>query len=263
LSLKRARPPQHDGWNRIGYKLNMHWSEEGIVLAVRRHGETSAIAEILTRGHGRSLGLIKGGRSRALRPILQAGNSVIATWRARLEDQLGVFTVELASARAAWLMEDPFKLAGLGTVTGLALLLAEREPHPRIYDATLFLLDAMDDDDVWPALLARWELGLLDELGFGLDLRSCAATGSNQALAYVSPRSGRAVSLAAGEPYQDRLLRLPAFLTQTGGHAEASDVADGLRLTGHFLERHLLRPRGMSAPGSRDILVERLSRNGQ
>jgi DNA repair protein RecO (recombination protein O) len=238
----------------------MHWSEEGIVLAVRRHGETGAIAEILTRGHGRSLGLVKGGRSRALRPILQPGNSVIATWRARLEDQLGVFTVELASARAAWLMDDPFKLAGLGTVTGLALLLAEREPHPRIYDATVLLLHAMDDDSVWPALLARWELGLLDELGFGLDLKSCVATGTNQALAYVSPRSGRAVSVEAGEPYQDRLLRLPAFLTPRGGHASVCDVADGLKLTGYFLERHVLGPRGMSTPGSRDILVERLSR---
>ncbi len=240
----------------------MHWSEEGIILAVRRHGETSAIAEVLTRGHGRSLGLVKGGRSRALRPILQPGNSVMATWRARLEDQLGVFTVELASARAARLMEDPFRLAGLGTVTGLALLLAEREPHPRIYDATVLLLDAMDDDAVWPALLVRWELGLLDELGFGLDLGSCAATGSNQALAYVSPRSGRAVSLEAGEPYQGLLLKLPAFLTRAGGFAGVADIADGLRLTGYFLERHVLAPRGMSAPGSRDILLERLSRNG-
>jgi DNA repair protein RecO (recombination protein O) len=240
----------------------MHWSEEGIILAVRRHGETSAIAEVLTRGHGRSLGLVKGGRSRALRPILQPGNSVMATWRARLEDQLGVFTVELASARAARLMEDPFRLAGLGTVTGLALLLAEREPHPRIYDATVLLLDAMDDDAVWPALLVRWELGLLDELGFGLDLGSCAATGSNQALAYVSPRSGRAVSLEAGEPYQGLLLKLPAFLTRAGGFAGVADIADGLRLTGYFLERHVLGPRGMSAPGSRDILLERLSRNG-
>jgi DNA repair protein RecO (recombination protein O) len=241
----------------------MYWSEEGIIMAVRRHGETSAIAEILTRGHGRTLGLVKGGRSRSLRPILQPGNSVMATWRARLEDQLGVFTVELSSARAAWLMDDPFRLAGLGTVTGLGLLLAEREPHPRIYDATVLLLDAMENDDVWPALLARWELGLLDELGFGLDLKSCAATGSNQALAYVSPRSGRAVSLDAGEPYHDRLLRLPAFLTQAGGHATASDVADGLRLTGYFLERHVLGPRGVRAPGSRDILMERLSRSGQ
>jgi DNA repair protein RecO (recombination protein O) len=240
----------------------MHWSEEGIILAVRRHGETSAIAEVLTRGHGRSLGLVKGGRSRALRPVLQPGNSVMATWRARLEDQLGVFTFELASARAALLMDDPFKLAGLATATGLALLLAEREPHPRIYDATVLLLDAMDDDTVWPALLARWELGLLDELGFGLDLKSCAATGSNQALAYVSPRSGRAVSAEAGEPYQGRLLKLPAFLTQAGGSPSAADAADGLRLTGYFLERHVLGPRGLSAPGSRDILVERLSRGG-
>jgi DNA repair protein RecO (recombination protein O) len=239
----------------------MHWSEEGIVLAVRRHGETSAIVELLTRGHGRSLGLIKGGRSRRLRPVLQPGNSVLATWRARLEEQLGLFTVELSSPRAARLMDDPFKLAGLSTVMGLALLLPEREPHPRIYDATVVLLESLENDAVWPALLARWELGLLDELGFGLDLGRCAATGSNEALAYVSPKSGRAVSLAAGEPYQERLLKLPAFLTPAGGSPAAADISDGLRLTGYFLERHILGPRGISAPGARDIVMERLARS--
>jgi DNA repair protein RecO (recombination protein O) len=239
----------------------MHWTEEGIVLTVRRHGETSAIVELLTRGHGRSLGLVKGGRSRRLRPVLQPGNSVLATWRARLEEQLGVFTVELSSPRAARLMDDPFKLAGLSTVMGLALPLPERERHPRIYDATVVLLESLESDAVWPALLARWELGLLDELGFGLDLGRCAATGSNEALAYVSPKSGRAVSLAAGEPYQERLLKLPAFLTPAGGSAAVGDISDGLRLTGYFLERHILAPRGISAPGARDIVIERLARS--
>jgi DNA repair protein RecO (recombination protein O) len=237
----------------------MQWSEEGIVLAARRHGETSAIVEVLTRGHGRSLGLVRGGRSRSLRPVLQPGNSVFVTWRARLEEHLGLFTAELAVARAARLMEDAFKLAGLGTVTGLALLLPEREPHARIYDATVVLLDSLEDDAIWPALLARWELGLLDELGFGLDLGRCAATGSNQSLAYVSPRSGRAVSLEAGEPYRDRLLRLPAFLADAGGSAEAPDVADGLKLTGFFLERHILEPRGLTAPAAREKVLERLA----
>jgi DNA repair protein RecO (recombination protein O) len=239
----------------------MQWSEEGIVLAVRRHGETSVILEVLTRGHGRSLGLVRGGRSRAMRPVLLAGNSVLVTWRARLEDHLGMFTAELAKPRAARLMDDAFKLAGLSAVVGLALLLPEREPHPRIYDATMLLLERMEDDAVWPALMARWELGLLEELGFGLDLGRCAATGSNQALAYVSPRTGRAVSLEAGEPYRDRLLKLPQFLTEAGGSPDASDVAEGLKLTGYFLERHILNPRGLTAPGARDVVLERLARN--
>jgi DNA repair protein RecO (recombination protein O) len=236
----------------------MQWSEEGIVLAVRRHGETSAILQVFTRLHGRSLGLVRGGRSRALRPVLQPGNTIFVTWRARLEDQLGLFTVELTSARAALLMEDGFKLAGLNTVLGLAMLLAEREPHPRLYDATMLLLNRLEEDSVWPALLARWELGLLDELGFGLDLKSCAATGTNQALAYVSPRTGRAVSLEAGEPYRERLLKLPAFLTEAGGSPDDSDIADGLRLTGYFIERHVLKPRGLAIQGAREAVVERL-----
>jgi DNA repair protein RecO (recombination protein O) len=240
----------------------MHWSEEGIVLAVRRHGETSAILEVFTRLHGRSLGLVRGGRSRLLRPVLQPGNTIFVTWRARLEDHLGLFTVELTSPRAALLMEDAFKLAGLNTVLGLASLLPEREPHPRLYDATMLLLERLEEDSVWPALLARWELGLLDELGFGLDLRSCAATGTNQALAYVSPRTGRAVSLEAGEPYRERLLKLPAFLTDAGGSPDDSDIADGLRLTGYFIERHVLKPRGLATSGARETVVERLGTRG-
>jgi len=236
----------------------MQWSEEGIVLALRRHGETSVILEVLTRGRGRNAGLVRGGRSRAMRPVLLAGNSVFVTWRARLEDHLGMFTAELANARAAKLMDDAFKLAGLGAVVGLALLLPEREPHPRIYDATILLLERMEDDAVWPALLARWELGLLDELGFGLDLGRCAATGSNQALAYVSPKTGRAVSREAGEPYRERLLKLPQFLTEAGGSPEVSDVVDALKLTGYFLERHILAPRGLRVPGAREVVMDKL-----
>jgi DNA repair protein RecO (recombination protein O) len=239
----------------------MHWSEEAIVLAGRRHGETSAIIEVLTRDHGRSLGLVRGGRSRSLRPVLQPGNTLFVTWRARLEDHLGLFTVELTSPRAAKLMEDAFKLAGLNTVVALARLLPEREPHPRLYDATMLLLERLEENSVWPALLARWELGLLDELGFGLDLKSCAATGTNQALAYVSPRTGRAVSLEAGEPYRERLLKLPAFLTDAGGSPGDADIADGLKLTGYFIERHVLKPRGLESPGAREAVVERLERS--
>jgi DNA repair protein RecO (recombination protein O) len=236
----------------------MQWKDDAIVLAVRRHGETSAVLEVLAREHGRSLGLVRGGRSRRMRPVLQAGNSLLVTWNARLEEHLGLFVPELVSARAALIMDDGFKLAGLSTVTALAHLLPEREPHQHIYEATALLLDHLGDDSIWPALLARWELGLLHELGFGLDLGSCAATGSNQMLAFVSPRSGRAVSLEAGEPYRERLFSLPPFLTHKGARPEIADIADALKLTGYFIERHLLSPRELLMPEGRLMIVERL-----
>jgi DNA repair protein RecO (recombination protein O) len=239
----------------------MHWSEEAVVLGVRRHGETSAIVDLLTRGHGRHLGLVRGGRSRRLRPVLQPGNLVLANWRARLEDQLGTFTVEPVAMRAAGLIADPFKLAGLSSLTGLSQVLPEREPHPRLYDALSVALAALDDDEVWPAVLARFELGLLDELGFGLDLTCCAATGAQDDLVFVSPRTGRAVSAAAGAPYRDRLFALPAFLRDARpGHPTPEEVIAGLRLTGHFLQRHILEPRDLAAPGARALLIERLAR---
>ena len=171
----------------------MEWRDEGVILSVRRHGETSAIAEIFTAQHGRALGLVRGGRSRAQRPVLQAGNAVAAVWRARLEEQLGTYSIEPLDLRAGAIMEAPFRLAGLATITGLAQQLPEREPHPRLYAAMRVVLEAIADDTLWPALLVRWELGLLEELGFGLDLSSCAATGSRDELIYVSPRSGKAV----------------------------------------------------------------------
>ena len=235
----------------------MQWTEEGIVLATRKHGETSVILEILTASRGRAVGLARGGRSKTLRATLQPGNLVVATWRARLEEHLGIFTIEPLRSRAATLIDHPMRLAGLTTVTALARLLPEREPHPRIYDATNLLFDHLEADAVWPALLVRWELGLLDELGFGLDLASCAATGSNEALTYVSPKSGRAVSQLAGEPYRDRLLRLPGFL-MSGGAAGPDDIRDGFALTSYFLQRHLLEPRGLAMPPSRNLVVESL-----
>lgn len=239
----------------------MQWSEEAIVLGVGRHGETSAIAEVLTRGHGRHLGLVRGGRSRKARPVLQPGNLVLAGWRARLEDQLGTFTIEAVAMRAAALIADPFKLAGLSTLTGLTRVLPEREPHPRLYDALTVALAALDDDAAWPAVLVRYELGLLEELGFGLDLARCAATGTMDDLVYVSPRSGRAVSAAAGAPYRERLFALPAFLRLPDADRPGpADVIAGMRLTGHFLQRHILQPRDLAAPGARSLVVEHLAR---
>lgn len=236
----------------------MEWRDEGVILSVRRHGETSAIAEILTSSHGRCLGLVRGGRSRLQRPVLQAGNAVQAVWRARLEEQLGTYSLEPLDLRAGAIMEQPFRLAGLATLTGLAQLLPEREPHPRVYEAMRVVLDSMADDDVWPALLARWELGLLDELGFGLDLSKCAATGTSDQLAFVSPRTGKAVSAAAGEPFRDRLFRLPAFLRE-GGTASARDMIDGLRLAAWFLDRHVFEPRGARLPEQQEWIIRTLA----
>jgi DNA repair protein RecO (recombination protein O) len=238
----------------------MEWKDEGIVLAVRRHGETSAIVEILTSTHGRSLGLVRGGRSRQLRPVLQPGNIVLATWRARLEEHLGNFVIEPLELKAGLLIGEAMRLAALTTLTGEAQLLPEREPHPRIYDAMRVVLDALEDQDTWPPLLVRWEMGLLDELGFGLDLARCAATGSTENLVYVSPKTGRAVSREAGLAYHDRLLALPAFLKGIqAGRPGPSDIVDGLKLTGFFLERHVFAPRGLSAPESRHWIADHLA----
>jgi DNA repair protein RecO (recombination protein O) len=239
----------------------MEWRDEGVILSVRRHGETSAIVEILTAERGRCLGLVRGGRSRQQRPVLQPGNLVMAHWRARLEDHLGVFTLEPVALKAGAIIDDPFKLAGLATLTALAQTLPEREPHARIYRALCLVLDAISDDHVWPALLVRWEMGLLDELGFGLDLSRCAATGSSEDLCYVSPKSSRAVSRAAGDPYRDRLLPLPAFLQGSqAGTATAAEIAAGLKLTGYFLDQHIFQARGLAAPEPRAWIIARLER---
>lgn len=238
----------------------MQWTDEGIVLSVRPHGETAAIVDLWTRAHGRHTGLVHGGRSRRLRPVLQAGNHVDATWKARLADQLGSMTIEMRRAFAAQALDDPKALLALSSMTTLTGLLPERDPHPNLYEITLFVLGFLNDATVWPALLVRWELALLDELGFGLDLSQCAATGANDRLIYVSPKSGRAVSASAGEPYRDRLLALPPFLTkQRSGPVTAQDVHLGFALTGHFIEKHLLLPRGQNLPSSRMRLLAQLA----
>ena len=244
----------------------MQWSDEGVILSVKPHGETAAVAEIFTRAHGRHLGLVHGGRSRKLRPVLQTGNHVDAVWKARLAEHLGHVSVELRKGYAAQAMEDPLALAGLTSLCALARLLPERDPHPGLFEVALFVLGYLEDPEVWPALMVRWELALLDELGFGLDLSTCAATGSKDELIYVSPKSGRAVSAPAGEAYKDRLLRLPAFLSKglgngRQGHAAPEDIADGLALTGHFLETRVLMPREEAMPEARqrfkDMIVRR------
>ncbi len=239
----------------------MHWNDDGIVLSARRHGETSAVVTLLTRGHGRHAGLLRGGAGRRLRGILQPGNEVAAEWRARLAEHLGTFAVEPGQARAAGLLDHPARLAALAAACAVTeAALPEREPHPALFDALRVLLDALADGETWPAVYVRWEMGLLQELGFGLDLSRCAATGDADDLAYVSPKSGRAVSRAAAEPYKHRLLPLPAFLlgVQTG-LPDAGDLKNGLALTGYFLDRHIFAGRNTTAPPARHRLVEKFS----
>lgn len=241
----------------------MQWSDEAIVLSVRPHGETAAVVELFTRAHGRHMGLVHGGRSRKLRPVLQTGNQVDATWKARLADQLGHITLELNRPFAASAMEDPLALGALSSMAALARLLPERDPHPSLYEVTLFVLGFLDDATVWPALYVRWEMALLEELGFGLDLSECAATGANDQLVFVSPKSGRAVSASAGEPYKDKLLALPGFLARSrGAVATHEDIRAGLALTRHFLDTRVFAPREMAMPEVRSRLAEGLSRTG-
>jgi DNA repair protein RecO (recombination protein O) len=186
---------------------------------------------------------------------------VDVTWKARLADNLGHFTLELKKGFAALLMEDAASLAAMTSMAALARLLPERDPHPNLFEITQFVLGYLDDRAVWPALVVRWELALLDELGFGLDLASCAATGKSTDLVYVSPKSGRAVSTEAGEPYKDRLLALPGFLRAgAAGTVGSEDVAAGFALTGHFLHARVLAQRGLEMPEARSRLLSYLCR---
>ena len=226
----------------------MEWSEHGIVTATRRHGETDMIIEVLTAGHGRHMGLVKGGRSRRLRPILQAGNTLALTWRARLHEHLGNFRAEPVTERSAALMASSVGAFGLALAAAHLRLLPERDPHPRLYEALASLLDALDHPGCAAELMVRFELLLLDELGFGLDLSACAATGTEEDLVYVSPKSARAVSREAGKAYADRLLPLPAFLLEANVIGEAARVDEGFLLTGYFLERHVFDARGEGLP---------------
>jgi DNA repair protein RecO (recombination protein O) len=238
----------------------MDWSDEGIFLSGRPLGEAGLIAEILTLEHGRHLGLVRGGRSRRIRPTLQPGNMVRVTWRARLSEHLGGFNVELMEANGARVLDDPRALAAIGTLGELVKLLPERDPHPELYATTLHVLRSFGEPDIWPTLLVYWEYQLLQELGFGLDLSVCAATGVLEDLIYVSPRSGRAVSREAGAPYSDKLLALPGFLLDETAPLRETDIAAGFALTGFFLERDVLEPHGMKLPSARERLLDLLSR---
>ncbi|TAK49288.1 MAG: DNA repair protein RecO [Xanthobacteraceae bacterium] len=231
----------------------MEWSDEGIVLGVRRHGETSAIIELMTHGHGRHLGMVRGGAGSRLRPVLQPGNTVSAVWRARLDEHLGVYAVEGLELRAAHLMALPHALYGLGHLAGLTRLLPERDPHAALYDTLAAMLSRLDDAREAAVRMVRFELAMLGELGFGLDLSRCAASGATDDLIYVSPKSGCAVSREAGAPWRERLLRLPPFLRAPvkAGDVSDDDLIDGFALTGLFLSRHVLEPRGLAHDDAR------------
>jgi DNA repair protein RecO (recombination protein O) len=239
----------------------MQWTDEGIVLGVKRHGETSVILELMTHERGRHLGLVRGGTGMRLRGVLQPGNSLRATWRARLDDHLGNYAVEGTNLRAAGFLNSAHAVHGVTHIAALCRLLAEREPHARIHGGLEAILDALDDRAAVAPMIARFELDFLAELGFGLDLSSCVATGDTADLIYVSPRSGRAVSRAAGEAYRDKLMRLPGFLRTDGEPPSAADLADAFVLTGFFLERHAFAPRGLPLPEARARFVAAISRS--
>ncbi|MBV1867448.1 MAG: DNA repair protein RecO [Marinosulfonomonas sp.] len=240
----------------------MEWRDQGALLSVRRHGETSAIIEVFTAEHGRHAGVVRGGASRKVAPILQPGAQLDVTWRARLDEHLGAFKVEPVKSRAAAVMGDRMAMAGLNAITGLlGFSLPERENHPLLYQRTMTLLDLLGNSEAWPLAYLRWELALLDELGFGLDLTKCAVTGALDDLAYVSPRTGRAVSAEAAGEWADRMLPLPESLLGHG-MGELGDVSEGLKTTGYFLANRLAAQLGGNQlPQARQRLVDRIARH--
>lgn len=238
----------------------MDWTDRGIVLTNRPHGETGLVVSLLTRAHGRHAGFVPGGVSRRARPIWQPGNVVEVEWRARLAEQLGNYSGELREPHAARALEDATELAGLAAACALVeAALPEREPHPAMFDGFHAFLGVLGHPG-WPVLYVRLELGLLQELGFGLDLTKCALSGVTEDLAFVSPKTGRAVSRAAAEPYKEKLLPLPAFLSTGGLPADDSALRQGLDLTGHFLERHVFWPQNKPLPPARSRFMDIVQR---
>ena len=230
----------------------MEWSDTGIVLRARPHSEAHAVADLLTEHHGRYSGLVRGGAGRRMRPVIEPGNLVSCVWRARLAEHLGTYSLELLSSRAAAVLTARDRLLALTAACAVAAeTLPEREPHPAAFGALNVLVEHLENDEIWPVLFVKWELGLLKELGFGLDLQKCAATGARRNLTHVSPKSGRAVCADAAEPYRDKLLPLPAFLIDSAIHPESQDLRDGLALTGYFLESRLLNPADKPLPEPR------------
>jgi len=240
----------------------IEWRDEGALLKVRKHGENSAIIEVFTPGRGLTAGIVRGGTSRKIAPMLQPGAQLAVTWKARLEDHLGSFTVEPVRSRAAQVMQDRLALAGLNAVTGiLSFVLPDREKHVPLYTRTIALLDLLGQNDVWPLAYLQWEVALLEEMGFGMDLSACAVSGLNDDLFYVSPRTGRAVSRLAAGDWADRLLPLPHVLLGKGD-ADIGEIVRALRTTGHFLNNHLAKSLGdRKIPEARQRLIDTMKRH--
>lgn len=242
----------------------MEWRDEGLILGTRDHGETSMIVEAMTRAHGRHFGLVRGGRSKRLRPVLQPGTQAEIAWRARLDEHLGTFTIEPVKTRTAALLASAEALHAICLAAALLRLAAERDPHPELYERAAEIAELIGNGTGVAPFLVRFETGILRELGFGLDLGRCAATGTTDDLIFLSPKSGRAVSRAAGEPYASRLLPLPGFLLPGSARVPSpSDIRDGFMLTGFFLLRDLFAPRGESLPEARRLYLAEFERRLQ
>lgn len=239
----------------------MEWRDQGVLLSVQRHGESSAIVEVFTAEHGRHAGVVRGGASRRMAAQLQPGAQLDVTWRARLEIHIGSYTAEVIHGRAGRVMDDRLALAGLNAVTSLLkFALPEREAHPQLYRRTIALLDLLQEPEIWPLAYLRWELALLEDLGFGLDLSRCAVTGSRDNLIYVSPRTGRAVSRDGAGQWADRLLPLPPVMLRQG-EAPDSEIVEALATTGHFLSEFLAAQLGNKPlPEARERFVAAFSR---
>ena len=246
------------------YEPDMEFEDDAFVLSARAHGETGAVVELLTAHNGKYAAHVAGGASRKMKPFLQAGAAVIARFRARTSEQLGSAQLEPVGEGPSALFDDPAALAGLNAAAAVAAgALPEREPHPGAYLAFEALFSALANPEIWPAVFVRYEMGLLEELGFGLDFSKCAVTSATDDLVYVSPRTGRAVSRAAGEPYKERLLKLPPFLLSSQSRLEPGDVRAGLDLTAHFLEAFIFNPVNRPLPPARLWLVDRLNDAGR
>jgi len=242
----------------------MEWTDDGIILGLRRHGEANAIVELLTANHGRHLGLVRGGGSRRQTPGLQPGNGVRVVWRARLDEHLGAFAIEVTTPRADRLMAHAHSSFAISHLGSLIRLLPERDPHPELHAVLDAIVEHLDEPSIAGMMLARFELLMLSVLGFGLDLESCAATGGRNDLLYVSPKSGRAVSRDAGEPWRQQLLDLPFFLiADVAEPPTARDLNAAFELTGYFLSRRVFEPRGAAMPDSRAALLVSLLRSAR
>ena len=236
----------------------MEWTDEAIILDTKKLGESSIVVNLMTPEHGRHAGLVRGASKKRDAGIFQTGNIVRAHWRGRLEEQLGRFNCELTKANAANFLREPLKLAALSSACALTQsFLPEREAHRAIFEGLKFFISSLNEDHIWPMIYLRLELGMLKELGFGLDLSSCAATGSKRDLIYLSPKSGRAISKKAGTPYHNKLFKLPKVLIDPSIHPSNSEIFYGLKITGYFFKRNVLGKSSQDIPNARKRLIER------